>query len=41
MTFDANDAAADIDGIRCELLPGDQFGDAAPSFAVTAGAGGA
>jgi hypothetical protein len=41
MTFDANDAAADIGGIRRELLPCDQFGDAAPSFAVTAGEDGA
>ncbi|WP_279234428.1 hypothetical protein [Microbacterium sp. SS28] len=37
MTFDANDAAADSDGICRELLPADRFRDVAPSFAVTAG----
>jgi len=40
MTFDANDAA-DVDGIRRELPLWDQFGDEAPSFAITAGEDGA
>ncbi|WP_344066598.1 hypothetical protein [Microbacterium pumilum] len=37
MTFDANDAAAGVDGIRRELLPRNQFDDAARSFPITAG----
>jgi hypothetical protein len=37
MTFDANDAGADIDGIRRGFVPGGQIDAAASSFAVTAG----
>ncbi|WP_295576302.1 hypothetical protein [uncultured Microbacterium sp.] len=37
MTFDANDAAAGVTGIRRLLLPEDRFGDVAPSRAVAAG----
>ncbi|GAA1059603.1 phosphoribosyltransferase [Agromyces bracchium] len=34
MTFDANDAATDADGIRREILSWDDFGDAARSLAA-------
>jgi hypothetical protein len=36
MTFDANDERTGIEGIRWEILTGDQFGDAAPSLDVAA-----
>lgn len=39
MTFDASDADTRIDGMRREILTGDQFRGAAPSRAVAAGDG--
>ena len=33
MTFDANDAATGVDGIRREILTWDEFGDAARELA--------
>lgn len=41
MSLDANDAGTDVDGIRREILTGDQFGDATPSLAMAAGSGAA
>ena len=37
MTFDAHGAGTDVYGIRREALSRGQFGDAAPSLAVTSG----
>lgn len=37
MVFDANDAGTGVDGIRREILTGDRFREAAPSFGVAAG----
>ncbi|WP_269457769.1 hypothetical protein [Microterricola viridarii] len=37
MTFDVHELVTGIDGVRREILVVGQFGDAAPSLAVTAG----
>lgn len=37
MTFDAHDAGTDVNGIRRQTLSWGQFGDTAPSLAVTVG----
>ncbi len=37
MSFDANDAGTDVDGLRRQIVTWNQVGGAAPSLAVAAG----